>query len=169
MLQNRQVNARGRKLFPPLNYTLIMKNIFFVISLAILALPTRSVHAQSCIAADTASVRIIATVQRIVTGTTKAAQTRAMLHLPSLTASEVTLVTDEASCARGRQALDSLVHATNPDAPSVLPARALYVVKFGTYNALVDPTARTEGDYSLDLFDPNWAYLGSFSVYLGNP
>jgi hypothetical protein len=146
-----------------------MKNILILISFAALVLPARNLHAQSCMAADTATVPLIATIQGIVTGTTKAAQTRAMLHLPTLTASEVTLVTDEASCVRARQALDSLVHATNPNAPSILPARALYVVKFGTYNALVDPTVRTEGDFSLDLFDPNWAYLGSFSVYLGHP
>jgi len=146
-----------------------LKNLLLLLSLASLGVPTRKLDAQSCLGPDTASVRIIATTQGIVTGTTKAAQTRAMLHLPNLTASEVTLVNDEASCVRARQALDSLVHATNPSAPSVLPARALYVVKFGTYNALVDPTARTEGDYSLDLFAPNWAYLGSFSVYLGHP
>jgi hypothetical protein len=92
-----------------------------------------------------------------------------MLHVPFLTASEVTLVTDETSCVRARHALDSLVHATNPHAPSELPARALYVVKLGTYNALVDLTTRVEGDYMLDLFDPSWAYLGSFPVYLGHP
>jgi hypothetical protein len=147
-----------------------MRNVLLLLSLATLALPTRTLHAQSCLGPDTASVRIIATIRGIVTGGgPKAAQSRAMLHLPKLTASEVTLVTDEASCVRARQALDSLVHATNPNAPSVLPGRALYVVKFGTYNGLVDPTVRTEGDFSLDLFDPNWAYLGSFSVYLGHP
>ena len=146
-----------------------MRNALLLLSLVMLSLPTRKLHAQSCLGPDTASVRIIATIRGIVTGGTKAAQSRAMLHLPKLDASEVTLVTDEASCVRARQALDSLVHATNPNAPSVLPVRALYVVKFGTYNALVDPTVRTEGDFSLDLFDPNWAYLGSFSVYLGHP
>jgi hypothetical protein len=45
----------------------------------------------------------------------------------------------------------------------------MYVVKFGTVNALVDPSARIEGDFTLDLFDPIWAYLGSIPVYLGHP
>jgi hypothetical protein len=146
-----------------------MKNMLLLLSFATLALPTRTVHAQSCLGPDTASVRIIATIRGIVTGGTKAAQSRAMLHLPKLTASEVTLVTDEASCTRARQAQDSLVHATNPNAPRVLPARAMYVVKFGTFNALVDPTNRMEGDFVLDLFDPRWTHLGSMSVYLGHP
>ena len=146
-----------------------MKSVLLLIALAALALPTRKLDAQSCLGPDTASVRIIATIRGIVTGGTKAAQSRAMLHLPKLTASEVTLVTDEASCVRARQAQDSLVHATNPDAPRVLPARAMYVVKFGTFNALVDPTNRMQGDFVLDLFDPRWTYLGSTSVYLGHP
>jgi hypothetical protein len=146
-----------------------MKITLLLLSLATLALPTRKLDAQSCLGPDTASVRIIATIRGIVTGGPKAAQSRAMLHLPKLAASEVTLVTDEISCVRARQALDSLVHATNPDAPRVLPARAMYVVKFGTFNALVDPTVRTEGDFTLDLFDPNWTYLGSIPVYLGHP
>jgi hypothetical protein len=146
-----------------------MRSMLLLLSLATLALPTRKLDAQSCLGPDTASVRIIATIRGIVTGGTKAAQSRAMLHLPKLTPSEVTLVTDEASCVRARQAQDSLVHATNPDAPSVLPKRALYVVKFGAFNALVDPTVRTEGDFTLDLFDSIWAYLGSIPVYLGHP
>jgi hypothetical protein len=146
-----------------------MRNVFLLLSLATLALPSRKLDGQSCLGPDTASVRIIATIRGLVTGGPKAAQSRAMLHLPKLTASEVTLVTDEASCVRARQAQDSLVHATNPAARRVLPARAMYVVKFGTFNALVDPTNRMEGDSVLDLFDPNWAYLGSFSVYLGHP
>ena len=146
-----------------------MKRALLLLFLATLALPTRKLEAQSCLGPDTASVRIIATIRAIVTGTTKAAQSRAMLHLPKLSASEVTLVTDEASCVRAREAQDSLVHATNPNAPRVLPARPMYVVKFGTFNALVDPNNRMQGDSVLDLFDPNWAYLGSFSVYLGHP
>lgn len=146
-----------------------MRNLFLLLSLATLALPSRKLDAQSCLGPDTASVRIIATIRGIVTGGPKAAQSRAMLHLPKLAASDVILVTDEASCVRARQAQDSLVHATNPDAPRVLPARAMYVVKFGTYNALVDPTNRMQGDFVLDLFDPGWTHLGSMSVYLGHP
>ena len=146
-----------------------MKKVLLLVSLASGALPARELQAQSCMAADTSSVRIIATIRRLVTGTTGAAQSRAMLHLPSLAASQVTLVTDEASCLRARQAQDSLVHATNPRSPSVIPARALYVVKLGTYNALVDPGPRTEGNVMLGFFDPSWVYLGSIPVYIGFP
>jgi hypothetical protein len=146
-----------------------MRKMLLRLALATIALPTRKLDAQSCLGPDTASVRIIATIRGIVTGGTKAAQSRAVLHLPKLMPSEITLVTDEASCVRARQAQDSLVHATNPNSPSVIPARALYVVKLGTYNALVDPGPRTEGDVMLGWFDPNWTYLGSMPVYLGHP
>jgi hypothetical protein len=67
---------------------------------------------------------------------------------------------------RARQAQDDLVHATNPSSPTVIPARALYVVKLGTYNALVDPGPKTRGNTMLGLFDPNWIYLGSIPVFL---
>jgi hypothetical protein len=142
---------------------------FLLVAIAATVFPFRAIHAQSCMSADTSSSRIITTIQRIVTGTSKAAQTRAMLHLPSLSASQVTLVSNDTSCARARQAQDSLVHATNTDAPTVMPFRPLYVIKLGTYNALVDPTARSERDFMLGFFDPAWVYLGSIPVYLGHP
>ena len=146
-----------------------MKEVLLFLLLATAGLPTRGLRAQSCKAADTASVRIIARIQAVVSGTTKAVQARAILHLPSLAASQVTLVIDEASCVRARQAQDSLVHATNPSSPSVIPARALYVVKLGDCNALVDPGPRTEGNVMLGFFDSNWVYLGSIPVYMGFP
>ncbi len=75
------------------------KEMLVLLSLATVALPGRMLDAQSCMAADTASARIIAKVRAIVTGTKeKTVQGRAMLHLPTLTTSQVTLVTDEASC-----------------------------------------------------------------------
>jgi hypothetical protein len=143
-----------------------MKNVLLLVSLTSVALPTLELRAQSCMAADTPSVRIITTIQKVVSGSGGAAQTRTMLRLPRLTPSQVTLVTDEASCVRARQAQDDLVHATNPSSPTVIPARALYVVKLGTYNALVDPGPKTRGNTMLGLFDPNWIYLGSIPVFL---
>jgi hypothetical protein len=124
---------------------------------------------QSCFASDTASVRIIARLQELVTGTSPGVvKSRAMFHLPSFSASQVTLVTDDSSCVRARQAEDSVIH-TNPRAPATIPARQLYVVKVGTYNAVVDLGNRVEGDVMLSLSDPNWAYLGAFPVYTGDP
>jgi len=89
---------------------------------------------------------MIATIRRIVTGT--AIPTKkggAMLGLPSLAASQVTLVTDEGFCLRALQVQDSLVHATNASAPAVIPARGLYVIRLGTFMAVADPGPRIEG------------------------
>jgi hypothetical protein len=113
---------------------------------------------------------MIASVKRIVTGTTQgSAQSRAALHLPALAASKVTLVADNCSCIRARQAEDSVVHATNPTAPAEIPARGLYVVKLGDYNAVSDPGSRTEGSLMLEFYDPAWKYLGSIFVHMGRP
>jgi hypothetical protein len=73
-----------------------------------------------------------------------------MLHLPGFDASQVTLVTDDSSCARARQAEDSFIH-TNPRAPATIPARQLYAVKVGTYNVVVDLGNRVEGNVMLSL------------------
>jgi hypothetical protein len=109
---------------------------------------------------------MIATVRRIVTGTSQGTvQSRANLHIPSLLASQVTLVTNEASCVRARQAKDSLVHATNRNAPAELPIRGLYVIKLGDYNAIADPGAKSEGNIMLGFFDPAWKYLASIPIY----
>jgi hypothetical protein len=77
-------SARGRRRTLPLKDWALMKNMLLLVSLAVLALPTGKLNAQSCMLADTASVRIIATIRGIVTGTAKAAQSRAMLHAISL-------------------------------------------------------------------------------------
>lgn len=134
------------------------------------ALGAKEIRAQNCFASDTSSVRIVARLQRLVTGTSSGTvKSRAMFHLPSFNASDVTLVTDDSSCVRARQAEDSVIHATNPRAPVSIPARPLYVVKVGTYNAVADLAQRVEGNVMLTLYDPNWAYLGSFPVYTGDP
>jgi hypothetical protein len=84
---------------------------------------------------------------------------RTKLQLPIADTSQITLVTDQAVCARGLVALDSLVHATNPDAAVDLPARNLYVVSIGTYKGVVDPTASAGEWIPIYFFDNLWSYV----------
>lgn len=114
-----------------------MKNIVLLSLIASLLTPYQDLAAQSCLCVDTRSNEMIATVKRIVTGTTQGSvQTRAMLNLPGLSASQVTLVANDSSCVRARQAEDSVIHATSPTAPAEIPARGPYVIKLGDYNAV---------------------------------
>lgn len=142
-----------------------MKNLA-VLLLVVAVLPVNKLRAQSCLPADAQSGLVIATVKRLVTGTSQGtAQSRTMLHLPNLLASQVTIVTNDTLCVRARQAEDSVVHATNSSAPAELPVRGLYVIKLGDYNAVVDPGAKSEGHIMIGFFDPAWKYLGSIPTY----
>lgn len=147
-----------------------MKNIVLLGVITSLLTPYHRLNAQSCLGVDARSNEMIASVKRIVTGTTQgSAQTRAMLHLPGLSASQVTLVADDSACVRARQAEDSVIHATSPTAPADIPARSLYVIKLGDYNAVSDPGSRTEGSLTLAFYSAAWQYLGSIAIHMGRP
>lgn len=99
------------------------------------------------------------------TGNTEYTVLRSKLHAPATPAAQVVLVSDDSACARARQALDSLIHATNPNAANPLPQRALYVIKIGSITAVNDPNGRA-GEYSpIVFFNPQWSFLGNMLGY----
>lgn len=117
--------------------------------------------AQSCRTADSLSTDLLAEIKALMAaGNT----VRTKLQLPSVDTSQITLVTDAGVCAAGLAALDSLVHATNPEAAANLPARDLYVVSIGDYKAVVDPNASAGEWLPIYFFDTLWAYV---SVLIG--
>jgi hypothetical protein len=101
---------------------------------------------------------MLAEIKRLMaTGSTL----RTKLQLPSVDTSQITLVTDADICAAGLVALDSLVHATNPEAAATLPARDLYIVSIGNYKAVVDPNASAGEWLPIYFFDTLWAYVST--------
>lgn len=117
-------------------------------------------NAQSCIAANDTSAEMIRRINGIMSGTVQDEKARSALQLPLVTPAQVFLVTDSVTCTRGLQALDSVVKASNPSAPAVMPSRSVYVIKVGNYTAVADRLVHTKGGYlSINFFDPNWAFL----------
>lgn len=137
-----------------------MKFIIRVACAVSLLWPRVATLAQSCIAANDTSTEMIRRINGIMSGSTQDEKGRIALGLPRVTPSEVVLVTDSTVCARGLQVLDSLVKASNPRAPAVMPPRNVYVIRVGTYTAVADRTKLSHGGYmSINFFDPNWSFL----------
>lgn len=131
-----------------------------------LAAVGRPILAQSCHASDSQSASMLLDLQQVAdTGGTEYTALRSKLHIPAVPATQVALVSDDSACTRARQALDSLIHATNPDAASPLPQRALYVIRIGSVTAVNDPNGRA-GEYSpIVFFNPQWSFLGNMLGY----
>jgi len=104
---------------------------------------------------------MIATFNTLMTGSSKDNQTRISLQLPSVTASQILLVTDSTVCARALQVLDSVIHVVNPNAPANIPARGLYVINIGSFIAVSDPNDRSEGRMFVNFFDAAWTWLSN--------
>lgn len=130
--------------------------------LAIMLVSVHTAHAQSCKSADSETASMLADLQHIADTTDAShARLRAKLKMPATNAAQITLVADDSTCARARQALDSLIHATNMSAPNPLPVRPLYVIRVGSVTAVRDPNGKA-GEYSpIFIFDPFWSFSGS--------
>lgn len=126
----------------------------------------RPIQAQSCHPSDSSSASMLEDLQQMAdTGNAEFRAFRAKLHIPAVPAVQVALVSDDSMCVRARQALDSLIHATNPNAANPLPVRTLYVIRIGNVTAVNDPNSRA-GEYSpIDFFDLQWSFLGTMLGY----
>ena len=134
-----------------------MKSAILILTAFVMA---ARVNAQPCIAANDTSAEMIRRINGIMSGSVQDEKARSALQLPLVTPSQVYLVTDSVFCARSLQALDSVVKASNPRAPAVMPARPVYVIKVGNYTAVADRIAHTSAGYlSINFFDPKWSFL----------
>lgn len=154
----------GKRLHGKLRF--LMRTIYLA-ALTWLTVPITNGSAQSCRPADARSARMIGTLTQLMTGSTDDNKTRISLRLPSVTASQIVLVTDSAVCARALQVLDSVVHVTNPDAPANIPARTLYVISIGSYIAVSDPGDRSNGRMIINFFDAAWTWLSNLGWRAG--
>lgn len=121
-----------------------MNRLFIFILIVSLSAPLSRVKAQAtaCKPSDSMSVDIVAAVRAIMTANNPV---RTSLSLPLVSSSDVRSVTDEPTCARVRQALDSLTLTTNPNAVNLGP-RQIYVVKLGSFYAALNPNS-TMGEW----------------------
>jgi hypothetical protein len=129
-----------------------------VVAAFVLHIPALA-QAQGCHGADDQSVRTISLINAIMVP--KDTALRRKLQIPTVSPSQVILVTDSTVCTRGLAAVDSLIHATNPDAPNPIPTRNIYVITLGpSYYAMVDLGKAGEWQPVL-FFTSLWAYLSS--------
>jgi hypothetical protein len=139
-----------------------MKTLLLVLIIASGA-PVSRLSAQACKPADARSGRIIASLNSLMTGSSKDSLTRKSLRLPNVPVSEIAIVADSAVCARAMYVLDSVVHVTNPDAPAHIPPRPLYVLRIGSYLAVTDPGDRGYDHMIINFFDAAWTWLSNMS------
>ena len=122
--------------------------------LAVIVAPNKA-SGQACKAADATSARVAAEVRRIAT-TNNAI--RDSLHLPLVTAAQVVLVSDTATCSRVRQALDSMIVTTTSD-PINLGPRAIYTIQVGTFYAVVNPGSEMGEHMPVFFFNNLFSFL----------
>lgn len=112
----------------------------------------------ACMPADVHGRSMVASMRALVdTNDVRYRDLRARWRIPAAAPTQVYLGTDERVCRRARQALDSLIRATNPRAPGLKQFPSVYVVRAG--NVLdVD----TPGTYSVNIFDATtWKFIGA--------
>jgi hypothetical protein len=77
---------------------------------------------------------------------------RDSLRLSARRTSDVSLVTDEKTCAKAVTALNGVLGTASTP-------RQVYVYKFGTDYVVEDPTVGTDSEYrGLRIFDRTWVY-----------
>lgn len=115
----------------------------------------------ACMPADAESAGMVAEMRRIVDTTDlDYASIRKRWKVPAAPTSDVHLVTDERMCRHARQALDSLIHATDPKARGLRRIPSVYVIRAGH---LID--VETPGSSASNLFDATtWKFLGALVV-----
>lgn len=115
-------------------------------------------QSKTCHGADGESAHVISAVNALMKPESASIRTR--FGVPFASASQITLVTDSAVCARAGQALDSLARAWAPNQPQP-PADSdpLYVVQLGSDFAVVDGTTAPTEHYKLVFyFSPLWEF-----------
>ncbi len=83
---------------------------------------------------------------------------RDSLKLPLVSGSEVVVVSDTAVCNRVRQALDSMITATTPDAINLGP-RPIYAIRIGNHYAAINPRSQIGEFVPVFFFNERFTYL----------
>lgn len=110
----------------------------------------------TCHAADDHSAAVIHAITRMMDS--DQAQARSDFGVSLVPLSQITLVSDSATCARAGEAVDSVLHVWNPTAtipPWQIP---LYVFKIGTSYAAMDRSTPNQDAYWIMFFTSAWAF-----------
>jgi hypothetical protein len=116
---------------------------------------------QTCHRADVNSAHFIETLVAMMDTAAGRTSLRTTLNLPVVAASQITLVTDSAVCARAGQAADSVAKVWDPSMTLDATTDPLYVIKVGTSYAVADLNNVDDGhgDFVF-IFGPLWEYRG---------
>lgn len=110
-----------------------------------------------CAPADKVGNHLVGMIQSLMTPADST--TRNRLGLPLVAPSIVALVSDTTVCARARQAMDSLAHATNPQDPEPASSTApLYVVSIGDWFGVYERNVGIEEPTLIFFFRSLWDY-----------
>lgn len=116
---------------------------------------------QSCHKADVNSAHFIQTLVAMMDTAAARTALRTTLNLPVVTATQITLVTDSAVCARAGQAADSVAKVWEPSMTLDPTTDPLYVIKVGTSYAIADLNNVDDGETDfVFIFGPLWEYRG---------
>jgi hypothetical protein len=90
---------------------------------------------------------------------------RAALSIPLVTSTEISLVSDSATCARAGAAVDSLVKVWLPNETVSVVSTPLYVITIGTSYAIADLNSPSTSEFDhLLIFGPVWEYRGIIAM-----
>ena len=115
----------------------------------------------ACRPSDGESAQILAWVQGIVTGTDSASiRQRLLMQLPSVSASQISYVTDTKICSKMVTSYTARVGYQQPaSGPGQTPSGRLHVVKVGTTYLVSDPALRAGKYYFVVTFDKQYNIL----------
>lgn len=125
------------------------RSLLVLVALAMISVPVAA-QTSACRPADSASARMVRFVQNIATGTDSAAlKSRAQMHIPPLSASQVTYVTDTRVCSKAVAPYDGVtgMHLASTG-QAIAPSGQLYVVQAGSVLVVWDPVKKA-GEFSL--------------------
>lgn len=118
----------------------------------------------TCHAADEHSADVINQITGMMDSWVDA-QTRSEFGVSLVSPSEITLVSDSATCARAGEVVDSLLHVWHPTA-TIPPWQApLYVFKIGSSYATMDRSNPDQPGYGVMFFTPLWSYKTEMTIW----
>lgn len=153
-----------------------INTLLFLSTIAIASVTSRAdAQSKSCRPADFYGPALVAELTKRVTTTDpeEIAARDSFYHIPVVSPTAISLVTNESTCSRAAKALTTFensgvvtaVASTGKvSASAARPTRQVIVVKLGTYWAVEDPSAPPIGHFlTVVIFDSKWRQVGGYT------